>query len=70
MAKRKIRRFLVTVEEVDHDPFEVSHQEPVPIQSRDASDWWLTAKQKRDQAIAEQQKRARRKAAEQQNDAL
>ena len=66
MAKR-IRKFLVTIEEVDSevDDFGIEHQEPQPLQHRGG---WLasqTAKARREKAVAERRRRvAERKAAE------
>jgi hypothetical protein len=46
--KRRIRKFIVTVEEVDADeakPDQVSHQAPPPIQTRDDQPGWLERQQ-------------------------
>ncbi len=60
MSKRKVRQFLVTVEEVTLDPLNIEHQEPPPIQPQ-GGNWWLTPQQQR--------ARARRKAKKETKDA-
>ncbi len=62
MSKHKIRRFVVTIEEIEPDALAVEHQKPAAVQTREAReavDWWLTAAQRYKKRIAERRERAR-----------
>ena len=67
-SKRKVRRFMVTVEEVEVDPLDVVHQEPPAWNTRKrpapAGVWFESEEKRRSRTLAEFIKRGKARANE------